>query len=304
MYRRWNKEEDTILINNVGKMSYKNMENLLPGRKESGIRQRALQHLEINNSAFLSRQKFHYDKNYWSIPNVNNSYWAGFMCADGCIGIYGKTKNRISFQCGLAIKDKNHLQAFSDSVDFTGKLNHAMRKSPSSENILESVHLRINSAAQWLTDLDKNFNIIPNKTLRIGPPNLWRDEFLFSFLCGYLDGDGCISKINDGRVAIVFTSSSLKMLGWIQDFIDKRFPYQVGKQTFLPTQSSEKCWRLGFSGYKSAMIFNYMKNIPVPKLSRKWDNPEVIKAVEIYKNKKPELFNIDLLPSYNNYLNL
>jgi len=294
----WSVEEDSILQLNTNKISYLKMQQFLPNRTISAIKQRA-KGLGLKNNFRNCETRCH-NENFWETPNLINSYWAGFMCADGSVGRYGG--NRARFACGLSVNDKNHLQLFLDTVQSNHVMIKKKHQSPSSNNICESVHIAINSAQKWLEDLEINFNIVPNKTLRIGPPNIYKDELLFAFLAGYTDGDGCISKINDGRVSMVWVSSSHKMLEWVANFIDQKFSYQVGKQSFLPTTSSDICERWGINGYKSAIVFNYMQMLPIPKLDRKWKQISVIEAVDKYKQKKPALFDYSNLPTFDDYL--
>lgn len=299
----WTDEEDKIVINLLGKNNYETISSILKTRTAQAIRSRVEKKLKLHNP-FHPRIWFH-DENFWSVPNTLNSYWAGFMAADGCVvkEYNGKPVNK--FACGLSTKDEHHLQLFKKMVKYNGDLKYRTKKSPSSDNLVNSVHLNI-FGKRWIQDLDTNFNITQNKTYRIGPPNLLKDEHLFPFLTGYLDGDGCISKINDGRITIVFVSGSKKLLLWIKEFVDKRFTYQYGNReqnlTFTTSSKNKKCLRLAFNGYKAALIFDYMRHVPVPKLSRKWENPAILEAVEKYKAKKPDLFNFDLLPSYDSYL--
>ena len=57
------------------------------------------------------------NENFFSEPNDKNSYWAGFIAADGGIE---KTSNRL--RIGLSIKDRELLEVFAQQVEFTGPI--------------------------------------------------------------------------------------------------------------------------------------------------------------------------------------
>lgn len=302
--KKWTQEEDDLIKSLVNNYSYDQIAKMLNNRTAGAVSYRVRNEFKINNT--YRPRKWNHDEYFWETPNILNSYWAGFMCADGCVIKTHKGKILNRFTCGLSTKDEDHLKLFKDTVKHTGPFKYCTRKSPSSDNLVYSVHLNIHGE-KWLSDLDKNFNIIPNKSARIGPPNYYKEELLFCFLVGYLDGDGCISKINDGRMNITFVSGSREMLLWIKNFVNKRFTYNYNDRdqnlSFTTSSINKKCERLTFNGYKAAIIFDYLRKIPVPKLDRKWNNPEVLVALETYKQKKPELFTYKNIPPIENYLN-
>ncbi len=65
--------------------------------------------------------KYSCDLEFWSKPNAINSYWAGFVCADGYL-----SKTKYNFVLGLGSQDLNHLQRFKNDNNFgivPGKMN-------------------------------------------------------------------------------------------------------------------------------------------------------------------------------------
>jgi hypothetical protein len=67
-------------------------------------------------------------------------------------------------------------------------------------------------------DLTKNYNIVPNKTHTLIPPNI-SEENISHFVRGFFDGDGSIGSGNYPRTHIV--SSSKDILDWILKWYSK-----------------------------------------------------------------------------------
>ena len=127
-------------------------------------------------------QSYKINQDYFSVPNLENSYVAGFIAADGNIH---KSKNKLRID--LQIRDAEYLQnivlLFSDKKITTTKRNY-----------------RSISLWSWkiISDLQKNFNITPNKSLTLKPPKLEGQNAL-AFIIGNLDGDGSIIIRKDRR---------------------------------------------------------------------------------------------------------
>lgn len=77
---------------------------------------------------------------------------------------------------------------------------------------------RINISGEWFVKaLEKNFNIVPQKTKILKFPRQIPEEFLPDYIRGYFDGDGCISQTN-GYLHISFTSGSKIFLNEIINY--------------------------------------------------------------------------------------
>jgi hypothetical protein len=145
---------------------------------------------------------------FFSKPNEINSYWAGFIAADGCIIDTDRSK-RLSIN--LSSKDKNHLVLLSNLLDvplYTYKTK---------QHDVSRLSLRSNKLC---LDLENNFNITPRKSLTLKPPKL-SAKLQRSFISGYFDGDGSLYVIRNKR----YTYPGLSILGteamllWIQQHI-------------------------------------------------------------------------------------
>lgn len=196
---------------------------------------------------------------YFSIPNLENSYWAGFISADGCVYEQGKYK---SVKISLAAKDKNHLISF---CEMTGANNPNQSKvSSSSGGIHEALTVSVRNA-QWPKDLKNNFNIVCRKTKINKPPNLSYENSL-AFIAGYIDGDGSYSwnsKQNSPTLSILGTK---EVLEWIQSVIGL-----TAKITYC-----KGCYYTCYISNKAIYFRSRYINLSIPLLKRKINNWESV----------------------------
>jgi hypothetical protein len=128
------------------------------------------------------------DENFFSVPNILNSYWAGFIAADGCIRGY----HDHYLSLGLSKKDISHLEKFKRDLRLSNKI---------------TIYDKHNSCITGLSsnkicdDLKNNFNITPRKSKTLKPPNIKNKTNILSFIAGYIDGDGSVGKIGPYRYA-------------------------------------------------------------------------------------------------------
>lgn len=264
-------------------MSYKKMSTYLKNRTACSIKHKASELGLISNYRF---KRYSHNENFWEIPNEMNSYWAGFFAADGCLAKSSNSDN-YSFLISLASKDIHHLEKLKKCVDYTGDIRTRIKKDCKSVSTLQ-----IHSIKKWKEDMAKIFSIEPIKTFRIAPPNLNNNILNFCYLLGYLDGDGSI-VFPKGRSSfnISVVSCSKNILDWIKNILDKEFPIKYRRPTFPKVCFCPRGWySFAIGGLRAAVILDYLRQFPVPKLSRKWDKPNVLEYVEQQKLKYPHLF--------------
>lgn len=132
---------------------------------------------------------------FFDTYTAESCYWAGFIAADGNIA---KSGNNVNIH--LAISDLSHLQKFAKAIEYTGNIEEH-------EN-----DCRINIAGIYYKEaLAKNFDLFPQKTKTLTISPKIPSEFLFDYIRGYFDGDGCITQTN-GYLHLSFTSGSEAML--------------------------------------------------------------------------------------------
>lgn len=210
--------------------------------------------------------------NYWNEPTVENSYWAGFIAADGNLGMVRKT-----LIIHITLSDISILEKFKQAIQYTGPIKLIKGTSytykfgnvsgkPAGYTIInkDSVRLVIGSAHQYHLDLLKHYNITPKKSLTLQPPNITDPEMIKAFIVGYIDGDGSIGfsnvrGYNKFYFNIVGTES---MLTWIKQHVN--FGNATVRRKTNNSSSLTAAANVGRRAYMSLM------NVDVPRLDRKW----------------------------------
>lgn len=225
--------------------------------------------------------KYIKNKKYFSIPTIENCYWAGFIAADGCIQL-----NPDRLQIILSNKDKNILENFKNAVSYNGPIREVVRhykNTKHKQKEYKESHLTINSS-QIITDLNKIFNITIQKSLTLKPPNLTNLEHQLAYIIGYIDGDGsiclCNSKSSKDKQINLSILGTLELLNWM---------YQILHRLENPKYNPIKCtkqaniYRLKFVSIRAFKILKELEKVKTPfKLPRKWDNIQLIQNI---KNK-------------------
>lgn len=189
-----------------------------------------------------------FSNNFFSKPNLLNSYWAGFIAADGGLVKYG---NKLKLVIGLSNKDKKHLIDFKNDLKSFAKITSY--KNCSFLQIYDN---------KLCLDLKKNFNITPRKSLTLRPPkNLTKWQSL-AYIVGYIDGDGCIDisdkKYKYLRLRIMSTKT---VLTWVLKLLN------IDKSLYL----QDKNYILKLDGKKALTTLEKLVKVPVPKMKRKWN---------------------------------
>jgi hypothetical protein len=138
---------------------------------------------------------------YFSKYNKENCYWAGFILADG----YIRTNKRYTLEIKLQKQDVDHLNKFKKTIEYEGTVFE--RKEYYSITI---------SSPQIIKDLQNNFEIYNKKSLTCGISNKIPKKYLRDYICGYFDGDGCVSYTTTDTISFLGTEKTV-------DFIRKYF---------------------------------------------------------------------------------
>jgi len=134
---------------------------------------------------------------------MESCYWAGFIAADGCVFIdYKKSMYRISIH--LHKKDIGHVRKFREFLNCKNKISTNK----------DSCYIQICSK-HMTSSLERNFNIVPNKSLILEPPKKMPKKFISHYIRGYFDGDGHLGyKKGSTSCNFNIASGSEKMLEW------------------------------------------------------------------------------------------
>lgn len=249
MENRWKKEEDKIIINNYSNISSFDIHNILKNRSVNAIRSRARK-LKIK-SKYMKGRNFH-DVDFFKVPNSLNSYWAGFIAADGCL-----TSTRKCLSISLSIKDKDHLELFKKTIKGTSSIGEFKGT--------KSCYYRIYNCYNYYNDLYYNFSITSKKSLTLIPPNIKNKDLVKSFIIGYIDGDGYIRmKRTKSVIEIIGTH---EVLSWINNQFSEFYGLSI--KTVRKIKHS-KAYSISYHTKQAKKIYYDLKRVPVPKLHRKW----------------------------------
>lgn len=266
--KKFTKEEIEIIKNNYGNKPYEETAKQL-GRSIGVIKQKSLKlglsNCGIGNNKFSRKKReFNCDDNYFSITNEENSYWAGFIAADGYI--YDKTKENVSLSIMLAEKDKNHLLNFKKAINSNKPLWEGNCKG------FKSCSLTL-ASKQICKDLENNFNITPRKSFTLKFPvfknNLTKDKFIQ----GYIDGDGC--------VIIHENYPSISVLGNYNFLLEikNRFHELTQSNKCIYLYKKKNLYEIIVRNKEALYLYNYFKNIKGMKLERKWNKNKVLEGI-------------------------
>ncbi len=258
---KWTKEQVNLMIHNRDKTI--NDLCVLTKHNYNAVRHK-MKRLNLKYTARQKRKsKYVKDSCCFSDPCLINSYWAGFIAADGCI-------NKDNSLCiALSSVDREQLEKFRNFIKFNGPIYDYINQKgyPGSK-------ISIYSAHNIIKDLEEKYSIVQRKTLILNPPKINDITQVISYMIGYLDGDGCISyRKRDKTFSIQFAGTN-SMMTWFKKYCDV---------LILPRKNKRCC-----NVYKHGNIFgysiqgkrairlikaldNFILSANIPRMKRKWD---------------------------------
>ncbi len=162
--------------------------------------------------------------NYWNEPTVENSYWAGFIAADGNVNF--NTNGACRVEVELVYYDESILKALSDSLEYSGPIHYIPKRQSTIKYGKytgkirygkDSVRLRLCSARQYAHDLHKWYNITPAKSLTLLPPDITDPDLIRAYIFGYFQGDGSLSWDKFNKHWRISFSGKSAVLPWIKE---------------------------------------------------------------------------------------
>lgn len=303
----WTDEQINIIKENHGKLTLTNIHKLLKEKDPSYNREYyILRNFTQRLGLFRDKTENHlsskntHNTEYFNTLNPYNCYVAGLILTDGCISEGGVKNNSYTYRQGCAIKDECIIDFLIKELNFQGSSKQYVNQ-PSPhypDRINKHVSIQISCFQQNYSNLNKYFNIVPNKTFRLKAPN-FSDQFLnLCTVIGAIDGDGTVgltkfSGDNNNEYIypyISLSSVSKEFIEWFYNTIETTFSHLMqkeGKRPKIDFYKRDNMWRYGIYGSKAAVIIDYLRQLPTPKLARKWNNPQVISKIEeIKQNSK------------------
>lgn len=250
---RWTPEENEILITNYKDKSVEELKALLPNRTWDAIKLHA-------NKANLKR---YYNTNRFSKLSIlleetsETYYWIGFIMADGHL-----TKNN-RLCVNLNALDIHHLEKLKKFISCDKELLYQKRSNSYSLHCMD---------VDIIQKFKIKFNITNNKTTEPCDISSIKDDNLFlSWLAGFIDGDGCIKRLQnrpDCNLTIKVHANWLDNLEYIKQRIVDIFKID----TPSPIVNNAGYSRIVISNSKILQALkNRLLTYNIPLLSRKWD---------------------------------
>ena len=200
------------------------------------------------------------NEEYFTKINKQNSYWAGFIGADGYL-----SEDRNTLKITLSAKDKDHLEKLKNILnkDYEIKIN----KRTTGYGCKASCQFSFTSR-RTIDSLKKNWLLHQNKTDTLAFPSNLSVEEKKSYLCGYIDGDGCINVKKNSRGKLQLSINGNEgFLNGVAKFLKEEG--NIGIKNNIYESRGIFCFTVGGKTALSVLDFIYDKSLPLMK--RKWD---------------------------------
>lgn len=150
---------------------------------------------------------------FHNIDTHEKAYWLGFMCADGNVN-----ESKFGLELQINLEDLNHLIKFKNFLKSTNEIHYKKIKN-------KYFSCRIAANNKILYDDLISLGCVPNKSLVLKFPGYDKvpKEFIYSFILGYFDGDGCLSyrklpKSDIIKPGITIAGTKEFLLGIVNEF--------------------------------------------------------------------------------------
>ena len=209
--------------------------------------------------------RYEYNEDFFESKSLESCYWAGFVAGDGWI--YKTPGRKPSVSIELASVDRLHLMKISESVG--GPVSHRDRLDKRTNKVYHSSRWTAYSH-KIADDLEKNFNIIPAKSLIAEPPTGLDEQQTYSFIAGMYDSDGHYGY-TDGKRPRAKLVGTKAMMSWVNDHLyDGAYKVSVNDKN-----SKNALYCISSSGDRAIIGRSKYIDIDLPFLERKyryWEN--------------------------------
>lgn len=154
--------------------------------KEKNI---AIRNHQQANELISAKRRYKFNENFFEVESAEMAWLLGFTAADGCV-----SKNN-SIIWLLAQKDKEILIKIHKLLGCEEKINIKEYVDSNGQDCCR-LHLTSRIACDSLA----KYNIVPRKTFSFTFPTQLNKKYWLDFIRGYWDGDGWISKNNNGLI--------------------------------------------------------------------------------------------------------
>lgn len=285
--KSWTKEEDEQLIQfaQSGKYNYSTIAKFL-GRTSGSCNSR-LSNLNYSSN-YIAGKKYTCNEDFWKEPNPINSFYAGMSAADGYVS------NRGVYQLLLQTRDYYFIKKMQEITNISR--NPLLMFRCLNNKIYPYSYIRTNTNYKWTNDLKNNFNITPQKTHRLSPPNNLDSYLKKCFLIGYICGDGCVYMGDWKKFMFSVASSSYSILEWIKEELELLAPKVAGyKPNYIKKRKNFNYYLYRFCGLHALVVLDFLRKFPLPKFQRKFEQLHINEYILQKKREYPNLFYNDLV---------
>lgn len=247
---KWSHEDKNLLINKFETSSREELEKLFPDNSWESIKRKASR-LNLEPKGTLCRKdSVNVNHSFFESPNELNSYWAGFIAADGCI----TRETRV--QISINKIDEPHLKRFLEDTEAESNITYGKDN---------TVRVSIPSS-KWTNDLKENFNIGPRKSLTLEPPKGLSKKQSLAYITGYIDGDGCWrygaqSKTGKWKYIVLEVVGTNSFLSWMADRLEGNSSIRKVENYYVLSSSCMNAFK----------TYIQLWNPELPILDRKWN---------------------------------
>lgn len=178
-----------------------------------------LEQIGIKTTKGNHYRTFFHDFDYFEKINTHDkAYFLGLLMADGFITDNSKKHGEDSFGISLSIEDKYIIESFKKYIKSNNPI-HEYTGRDYKQGFGSFYYVRIIMVSQKTVNDLMEKNVVKQKTLIKEFPdnNKVPDEFIYSYLRGYMDGNGSISlretKSKGERATLSFTTSENFAIG-------------------------------------------------------------------------------------------
>jgi hypothetical protein len=217
------------------------------------------------------KSKYSINEDIFDIDSEVGFYLAGFIAADG--NVFNDIRsNTLSLNIGLSRKDKPHLIKIKEAMCFTGPISDHKHYNKKYDTDYLSSKLQIYCSKKIINDLERNFNVVPNKTFIYQfPNNIILHSMVRHFIRGYFDGDGSfyLDHANRNSSSMCFDLLGTKsFLETVCNILER----DCNLQSKAVVNPIKNIYRLRYSGTNLiSKIVNYLYKDATIYLNRKFD---------------------------------
>ena len=285
----WSDEEDNLLKSLYAKKCPKKDVLLaFPTRTYAALKYRA-RFLGIKKTRLQTK-----NEKFFEQPNLENAAIAGILASDGNVK-KPIGRNGYTVTICLATKDIQLLNDIlktvqSNAIIRNTSVKKVIKASPRNHNTEPKEYfaswISFSNAKKWMDDLYTNWNITPNKSLTLLHPNTTDLKQNLAFLSGLIDGDGSVGvqKIKNKNYLHIRLLGTKSILDWAKNIFEQSLKEKIKGVVGLERPEAN-VYKLQINGLQATKLHKIMYALPIIRLKRKWENPQVMEIIQNHRAK-------------------